>query len=78
MATNQTDCGSPPDNSSRQAQQGLDHATFTQRKLQDLYTKTYRFLAPRKSWIEEFERVLVWNKAAMSAFLYVMVHMAFV
>ena len=58
--------------------QGLQQATFVQRKLKNLYEKTYKYLVRRKDCIETTEDVLVWRRPFMSTLLYIAVHWLFV
>lgn len=60
------------------AEQGLRQARYMQRKLEGIYKKTCQLLLPRREWLGEVENVLVWNKPMVSAFLYLLVHWAFV
>ena len=50
---------------------------FMQNKLEGIYKRTYKTLTPWKTWIEEAENVLVWNRPPASAFLYIAIHWAF-
>lgn len=56
---------------------GLKHAVYVQKKLEGMYKRTYKLLAPRREWIEQMEEVLVWNKPMVSAFVYFLVHWVF-
>ena len=58
--------------------QGLQHASFTQRKLEKFYLATYMFFLGSKDWLQVIQQILVWNKPLASAALYIAVHWLFV
>lgn len=50
---------------------------FAQRKLEELYGKTYRRLSEWQGVLEVIQEVLVWRKPALALGLYLAVHWLF-
>lgn len=55
----------------------VEQEAFAQRKLEELYRKTYEKLRPYRSWIELAQEVFVWRKPAASLVLYIAIHWMF-
>ncbi len=54
-----------------------EQAVFAQRKLEELYEKTYRRLWPHREAVRSAQEVLVWRRPVAATLLYLGIHWIF-